>query len=109
MIELDFGKLILLALIALVVLGPEKLPVAARTAGALLRRLRGGWASVQAEVARDLQYAELKTAVGAAHTQAVALESQAATLASDLRDAVDAVAAPAPVAPGGDARRDDPA
>ena len=32
MIEISFGKLILLAVIALIVLGPEKLPGAARTA-----------------------------------------------------------------------------
>ncbi|HEV7121856.1 MAG TPA: twin-arginine translocase TatA/TatE family subunit, partial [Rhodanobacter sp.] len=34
MIEFSLGKLVLLALIALIVLGPEKLPGAARTAGA---------------------------------------------------------------------------
>jgi len=62
MIDLDIGKLILLALIALVVLGPEKLPVAARTAGAIVRRMRGGWNSVRAEVERELQIAEIRQA-----------------------------------------------
>jgi Sec-independent protein translocase protein TatA len=48
MIELSLGKMVLLALIALIVLGPEKLPGAARTAGALLRRVRSGWDNVRA-------------------------------------------------------------
>ncbi len=60
MIEISFGKLVLLALIALIVLGPEKLPVAARTAGALLRRVRGSWDSVRAEVERELQVEEIR-------------------------------------------------
>ena len=60
MIEISFGKLLVLALIALIVLGPEKLPAAARTAGALLRRVRGGWDSVRAEVERELQVDEIR-------------------------------------------------
>ncbi|TAL89439.1 MAG: twin-arginine translocase subunit TatB [Rhodanobacter sp.] len=62
MIDLSLGKLLMVALIALIVLGPEKLPGAARTAGALLRRVRGGWDSVRAEVERELQVEELKRA-----------------------------------------------
>jgi sec-independent protein translocase protein TatB len=60
MIELSLGKMVLLALIALIVLGPEKLPGAARTAGALLRRLRSGWDNVRAEVERELEIEEIK-------------------------------------------------
>ena len=60
MIEISFGKLLVLALIALIVLGPEKLPAAARTAGALLRRVRSGWDSVRSEVERELQVEEIR-------------------------------------------------
>jgi sec-independent protein translocase protein TatB len=60
MIEISFGKLLLLALVALVVLGPEKLPHAARTAGALMRRMRNGWDNVRAEVEREIQAEEIK-------------------------------------------------
>jgi sec-independent protein translocase protein TatB len=60
MIEISFGKLVLLALIALIVLGPEKLPHAARTAGVFLRRVRTGWDSVRAEVERELQVEEIR-------------------------------------------------
>ena len=60
MIELSLGKMVLLALIALIVLGPEKLPGAARTAGALLRRVRSGWDNVKAEVERELEIEEIR-------------------------------------------------
>jgi sec-independent protein translocase protein TatB len=60
MIEISFGKLLLLALVALVVLGPEKLPHAARTAGLLMRRMRNGWDNVRAEVEREIQAEEIK-------------------------------------------------
>jgi twin arginine-targeting protein translocase TatB len=60
MIEISFGKLLLLALVALIVLGPERLPHAARTAGALLRRVRNGWDSVKSEVEREIQAEEIK-------------------------------------------------
>ncbi len=60
MFGIDFNELLLIAVIALVVLGPEKLPGAARTAGALVRRARNAWASVQAEVARELDAEGLK-------------------------------------------------
>jgi len=60
MIEISFGKLLLLAVVALIVLGPEKLPHAARTAGLLLRRMRNGWDNVKAEVEREIQAEEIK-------------------------------------------------
>ncbi|TAN07613.1 MAG: twin-arginine translocase subunit TatB [Rhodanobacteraceae bacterium] len=60
MIDLDVSKLLLVALIALIVLGPEKLPKATRMAGAMLRRVRGGWNSVRAEVEHELELEELR-------------------------------------------------
>lgn len=60
MIEISFGKLLLLGIVALIVLGPERLPHAARTAGALLRRVRNGWDSVRSEVEREIQAEEIR-------------------------------------------------
>ncbi|MEO7067619.1 MAG: Sec-independent protein translocase protein TatB [Rhodanobacter sp.] len=76
MIEISLGKLVLLALIALIVLGPEKLPGAARTAGALLRRLRGGWDNVRAEVERELEIEEIKRVARATAAQAEATQAE---------------------------------
>ena len=76
MIEISFGKLVLLALIALIVLGPEKLPGAARTAGALLRRVRSGWDSVRAEVERELEVEEIRRAAREAAARAEAAQDE---------------------------------
>jgi len=75
MIEISLGKLLLIALIAMIVLGPEKLPGAARTAGALMRRVRTGWDSVRAEVGRELEVEEIKRA-----TREIAAQAEVAQI-----------------------------
>ena len=77
MIELSFSKLLLLAVIALVVLGPEKLPKAARMAGAMLRRLRLGWESVRGEVERELELEEIRRSAKEAAESADAMRKAA--------------------------------
>ncbi|MEO9079348.1 MAG: Sec-independent protein translocase protein TatB [Rhodanobacter sp.] len=76
MIEFSLGKLVLLALIALIVLGPEKLPGAARTAGALLRRVRSGWDGVRAEVERELEIEQIRRTAREAVAQAEAAQQE---------------------------------
>ena len=49
MFDFSFGEMLIVALVALVVLGPERLPKAARMAGAFVRRARNQWESVKAE------------------------------------------------------------
>ncbi|EIL97317.1 twin arginine-targeting protein translocase TatB, partial [Rhodanobacter denitrificans] len=86
MMEISFGKLVLLALIALIVLGPEKLPGAARTAGALLRRMRSGWDDVRAEVERELQIEEIKRAAREAAAKAEAAQGELDATLAQVRD-----------------------
>lgn len=49
-----FTELLLLAVIALIVLGPERLPALARTAGRLTRQARNAWQSLQSELQHEL-------------------------------------------------------
>jgi sec-independent protein translocase protein TatB len=60
MFDVGMGEIGLIAIVALLVLGPEKLPGAARTAGALLRKARQSWHSVRDEIERELAADELK-------------------------------------------------
>lgn len=60
MFDLSFGELALAAVVALLVLGPERLPGAARTAGALMRRLRNSWQGVRSEIERELAAEDIK-------------------------------------------------
>ncbi|GLQ48181.1 hypothetical protein GCM10007862_32320 [Dyella lipolytica] len=95
MIEISLGKLVLLALVALIVLGPEKLPHAARTAGALVRRLRSGWDSVRAEVERELEIEELKRTAREAAARAEAAQAEVNNVMRQTREQVATTAAEA--------------
>jgi sec-independent protein translocase protein TatB len=86
MIELSLGKMVLLALIALIVLGPEKLPGAARTAGALLRRVRSGWDNVKAEVERELEIEEIKRSAREAVASAEAAQKHVKDTLKETHD-----------------------
>jgi sec-independent protein translocase protein TatB len=92
MIDLSVGKLLWLAVIALLVLGPEKLPGAARTAGALLRRMRRGWDSVRAEVTRELEAEELRAKLKEAQEATRAAMSQVRAQTDSVNGALGHVA-----------------
>ncbi len=60
MFDIGFSELFLIAVVALLVLGPERLPKAARFAGLWVRRARAQWYSVRSELERELASEELK-------------------------------------------------
>ena len=49
-----FTEILLLAVIALIVLGPERLPAIARTVGKISRQARNAWQGVQSELQAEL-------------------------------------------------------
>ncbi len=63
MFDIGFSEIALIAVVALLVLGPERLPKAARTAGALLRRARSSWQNVRSEIERELAAEDLRKSV----------------------------------------------
>lgn len=60
MFDLAGSELLLVAFIALIVLGPERLPKAARFIGLWVRRARAQWYSVKGELERELAAEELQ-------------------------------------------------
>lgn len=60
MIDFGFDKLALIGAVALIVIGPEKLPRVARTVGTLLGKAQRYVADVKAEVNRSMELDELK-------------------------------------------------
>ncbi|WP_343231986.1 Sec-independent protein translocase protein TatB [Tahibacter amnicola] len=60
MFDIGFSEFLLIAVVALIVLGPHRLPGAARTVGVLLRRARNSWANVRSEIERELAAEEIK-------------------------------------------------
>lgn len=61
MFDWGFWELVLIGVVALVVIGPERLPKAARVAGLWVGRARRTLSSVQAEINRELRAEELKS------------------------------------------------
>ena len=61
MFDVGFSELILFGIVALVVLGPEKLPHAARIAGAWLGRIRRTVSTMQAEIEREVAAQEIRS------------------------------------------------
>lgn len=97
MFDVGFSELLLIGIVALLVLGPERLPGAARTLGALLRRARTSFESVKSEVERELRDEELKRVLKEMPQPAEALRSlsepierEAAALSDSVKSVDDA-------------------
>lgn len=60
MFDFAFSELALIGVVALVVIGPERLPRVARTAGVVVGRLQRYAATVKADIAREVELSELR-------------------------------------------------
>jgi sec-independent protein translocase protein TatB len=86
MIDFGFDKLALIGAVALVVIGPEKLPRVARTVGHLLGKAQRYVADVKAEVNRSIELEELKKMKTHVEEAARDVEQK---VNSEIRDASD--------------------
>ena len=84
MFDFSLGEMLVVALVALVVLGPERLPKAARFAGLWVRRARAQWHSVRTELEQELASEELKRSLQEGRQVLVDTRSQ---LQDSLHDA----------------------
>lgn len=84
MIDLGISKLALIGAVALIVIGPEKLPRVARTVGTLLGKAQRYVADVKAEVNRSMELDELKKMKESMETAARDVESSVSAGASDF-------------------------
>ena len=66
MFDIGFSELLVIAVVALIVLGPERLPKAARFAGLWVRKARAQWYSVKSEFEREMAADELRHVVAQA-------------------------------------------
>ena len=75
MFDVGFSELMLIAVVALVVIGPEKLPKVARTAGHLLGRLQRYVGDVKSDINREMQLEDLKKLQQQVADQAKSMEA----------------------------------
>jgi sec-independent protein translocase protein TatB len=85
MFDFGFSELLLIAVVALVVLGPERLPKAARFVGLWVRRARAQWYSVKSELERELAAEELKRDLHDAQAAMRDLDSTVRSAGDDAR------------------------
>lgn len=83
-IDIGVTKLAIIAGIALIVIGPEKLPGLAKTIGTLLGRARRYVADVKAEVSRSMELDELKKMKDTVESAARDVENSIQTSSSDF-------------------------
>jgi sec-independent protein translocase protein TatB len=63
MFDIGLSEILIVAIVALVVLGPERLPKAARLAGFWVRKARSQWYAVKAELESEMADEELKNSL----------------------------------------------
>ncbi|MDX1375913.1 MAG: Sec-independent protein translocase protein TatB [Burkholderiales bacterium] len=84
MFDIGFTELMVIGVVALIVVGPERLPRVARTAGALLGRLQRYVADVKADINREVELEELRKMKDSVQQAASDFES---SMNEDLRKA----------------------
>lgn len=60
MFEISFGEMLVIGAVALVFIGPEKLPKVARTVGAMIGRVQRYAAGVKADIQREIELDNLR-------------------------------------------------
>ena len=104
MFDIGFSELLLIAVVALVVLGPERLPKAARFAGLWVRRARAQWYAVKSELEHELAAEELQRSLretrDAVRRTDSELRAEGDALQRDIDDALRGSGASTPPADG---------
>ena len=91
MFDIGFSELIVIGIVALVVIGPERLPRVARTLGVLFGRLQRYVTQVKSDINREMDLSEISRVKsefeGAARSFKQDIEATAAKTEQELRDA----------------------
>jgi len=74
MFDVGFSEIALIAVVALIVIGPERLPKTARTLGHLFGRLQRYVNEVKADISREMELEELKKLQNEVHSAARDIE-----------------------------------
>ena len=101
MFDIGISEIMVIAVVALIVLGPEKLPKTARTLGHLFGRLQRYVADVKADINRELALEDMKKLQAEVKSAATEFESSMAATAQDVEANVRAVEASLNVATAG--------
>jgi sec-independent protein translocase protein TatB len=90
MIDLGLTKLAIIGAVALVVIGPEKLPKVARMAGTLYGRAQRYLHDVKSEVSREIELEELRSLHKDVQDRAQSFKDEVTSMKSDVEHSVSA-------------------
>ena len=93
MFDVAFSEIVLIAVVALVVIGPERLPKVARTLGHMFGRLQRYVNEVKADISREMELDELRKLKNEVQTAAQNLEHSVTQAAQDAESGVRSVEA----------------
>ena len=99
MLDLGLSKLAVIGVLALIVVGPEKLPRVARTVGTLLGKAQRYMNEVKAEVNRSIALDDLRQAQAEIQAGVAEVEKTLVTTADEMRQAFTADSSVEPSAP----------
>lgn len=91
MFDFSLAELVLAAVVALIVLGPERLPKVARTAGRWVAKIQNMAASVKTELAQQAEYVELVKVKQEFQQAAEEVRTEIHEAGSRLREDADAI------------------
>jgi sec-independent protein translocase protein TatB len=91
MFDIGFSELVIIAVVALIVLGPERLPKAARTMGHLFGRLQRYVNEVKADINREMELEELRKLQQQVQSAARDIESSVNSAAREVESGVRSV------------------
>ena len=91
MFDIGFSEIVVIAVVALVVIGPERLPKAARTLGHLFGRLQRYVSDVKADINREMELDELRKLQREMQGAARDFEQSVSTAANDVKAGVRSV------------------
>ena len=91
MFDIGFTEIMVILVVALVVIGPERLPTVARTLGTLLGRLNRYVSDVKADVQREMRLEEMKKLQTEIEQQAMGIER---TVVQEMQATQDALRQP---------------
>jgi sec-independent protein translocase protein TatB len=89
MFDIGFSELLVIAVVALLVIGPEKLPKVARTAGVMFGRLQRYVNDVKADIQREVELDELKKLRSQFEDAAKSVEQSVSEVDREVRAATD--------------------
>ncbi|MBS1145580.1 MAG: tatB [Proteobacteria bacterium] len=92
MFDIGFSELMVIGIVALIVIGPERLPKVARTLGHLLGRAQRYVNDVKSDISREVQLDELKKLQSQVANSARELESSVRQEYDSARSAIEAPA-----------------